>query len=213
MFKKGEPHMNYESKETKILLVSSNEKEALSLTRALESLSYLCVSVLPSLCEAWSSLQKESYDIVIINYPLKDEPENALPITQSDKEDCFQNILESMYCGVILLVYGNNYYDFSSFADRFGVLTLNKPFSKQMLFQTLKLMISARKKVVKGESGKLQKHIDAEELRLINRAKFALIQHLRMDEESAHKYIEKHAMNTRKSKREIAEAIIKIYEK
>ena len=50
-----------------------------------------------------------------------------------------------------------------------------------------------------------------EEIRLVNRAKWILIQHLKMNESDAHRYIEKRAMDTCVSRREIAENIIKTY--
>lgn len=50
-------------------------------------------------------------------------------------------------------------------------------------------------------------------IRLVNRAKWALIEHLGMTEDQAHRYIEKQAMDARVSKKEVAEGIIRTYEK
>ena len=50
-----------------------------------------------------------------------------------------------------------------------------------------------------------------EEIRLVNRAKWLLIECLSMTETEAHRYIEKQAMDARISKREVAENIIKTY--
>ena len=50
-----------------------------------------------------------------------------------------------------------------------------------------------------------------EEIRLVNKAKWQLIECLRMTEAEAHRYIEKQAMDQRVSKREIAESIIETY--
>ena len=50
-----------------------------------------------------------------------------------------------------------------------------------------------------------------DEIRTVNHAKWVLINHMKMSEDEAHRYIEKQAMDTRKSKREIAEGIIKTY--
>ncbi len=49
------------------------------------------------------------------------------------------------------------------------------------------------------------------DIRTINRAKLLLIEQLKMNEQEAHHYIEKQAMNLRASKREIAENIIRTY--
>ena len=50
------------------------------------------------------------------------------------------------------------------------------------------------------------------DIRIINRAKLLLVQHLQMTETEAHKYIEKQAMNTSMPRRTIAENIIRTYE-
>ena len=50
-----------------------------------------------------------------------------------------------------------------------------------------------------------------EEIRLVNRAKWLLIECLGMKESDAHRYIEKQAMDLRISKSEMAENIIRTY--
>ena len=50
-----------------------------------------------------------------------------------------------------------------------------------------------------------------EEIRIVNKAKWALIENLKMSEEDAHRYIEKQAMDERTTKRIIAENIIRTY--
>ena len=50
------------------------------------------------------------------------------------------------------------------------------------------------------------------DIRIINRAKLLLVQHLQMTETEAHKYIEKQAMDTSMRRRTIAENIIRTYE-
>ena len=57
---------------------------------------------------------------------------------------------------------------------------------------------------------KLQKKI--EEIRLVDRAKCALIQYLNMTEATAHRYIEKQAMDTRRTKSAIAKDILNTYD-
>lgn len=50
-----------------------------------------------------------------------------------------------------------------------------------------------------------------QEIRIVNRAKWALIENLKMTEADAHRYIEKQAMDRCIAKREVAEEIIKTY--
>lgn len=63
---------------------------------------------------------------------------------------------------------------------------------------------------MKTQQDKLMKKVD--DIRVVNRAKCILIQYRNMTEEEAHKYLEKEAMDTRVSKRELAEKIINYYE-
>ena len=51
------------------------------------------------------------------------------------------------------------------------------------------------------------------DIRVVDRAKWLLIGNLNMTENDAHYYIEKQAMNSRLSRREVAEHIIRTYDK
>ena len=51
-----------------------------------------------------------------------------------------------------------------------------------------------------------------EEIRLVNRAKWLLIEELKMTEQEAHRYIEKQAMDRCVTRRAVAEQILSIYQ-
>ena len=72
-------------------------------------------------------------------------------------------------------------------------------------------MSSARKRLRKSEKKALSIEEKMEEIRIVNRAKWLLISELKMDEQGAHRYIEKQAMDRCISKRIVAEEIIKTY--
>ena len=59
------------------------------------------------------------------------------------------------------------------------------------------------------ELTKLKKKLD--EIRVINRAKLALMTYLGFTEQQAHRYIEKEAMDMRCTKLEISEKVIRMY--
>lgn len=75
----------------------------------------------------------------------------------------------------------------------------------------LKLITATRRRLLglKHENIKLQKKI--EDIRLVDRAKCVLIQHLSLTEQQAHRYIEKQAMDRRISKPEVAQGILNTY--
>ncbi len=92
-----------------------------------------------------------------------------------------------------------------------GVFTLPKPTSKPTIITALSWMSSARERLRKAEKKTLSIEEKMEEIRIVNRAKWLLISEIKMDEQNAHRYIEKQAMDRCISKRKIAEEIIKTY--
>ena len=92
-----------------------------------------------------------------------------------------------------------------------GVFTIPKPISKPTLVTALGWMASARERLRQSEKKTLSIEEKMEEIRIVNRAKWLLISEIKMDEDSAHRYIEKQALDRCISKREVAESIIKTY--
>ena len=72
-------------------------------------------------------------------------------------------------------------------------------------------MSSARERLRKSFKKALSIEEKMEEIRIVNRAKWLPISELKMDEQGAHRYIEKQAMDRCISKRIVAEEIIKTY--
>ena len=72
-------------------------------------------------------------------------------------------------------------------------------------------MSSARERLRKSEKKALSIEEKMEEIRIVNRAKWILIRELKLNEQEAHRYIEKQAMDRCVSKKVIAEEIIKTY--
>nr|WP_283242870.1 ANTAR domain-containing protein [Fumia xinanensis] len=81
-----------------------------------------------------------------------------------------------------------------------------------MFYQAIKLISASRRRILglKNENVRLQKKI--EEIRLVDRAKCALIEYLGMTEAQAHRHIEKQAMDLRMTRREVAQGILQTYE-
>ena len=88
---------------------------------------------------------------------------------------------------------------------------LPKPTSKPIIITALSWLSSAREKLRKTEKKTLSIEEKMEEIRIVNRAKWLLISELKMDEQGAHRYIEKQAMDRCIPKKVIAEEIIKTY--
>ena len=151
--------------------------------------------------QARRMLLSTSVDIVIINTPLSDEfgTDLALDLAQGSM-------------GVLLMVKNELYDQVCSRVEDSGVLTLGKPMSRQMFYSSVKLLTALSSRLARMEKQQKTLQEKMQDIRLVNRAKWLLIEHLQMREEDAHYYIEKKAMDARLSRREVAESIIRTYE-
>jgi amidophosphoribosyltransferase len=107
-------------------------------------------------------------------------------------------------------VVANEHYDtISAICENDGVLTISKPINKAVLWSSLKLVRATGNMLARmhNENTKLKQKI--EDISVIDRAKCILISYLNMNEQEAHRHIEKQAMDMRVSKRVIAEGILK----
>ena len=111
----------------------------------------------------------------------------------------------------MLLVKAEHYPDVNARVSPYGVLTLSKPTTAQMITQSLVLLCGTRERLRRMEQKTASIEEKMEEIRLVNRAKWLLIEQLRMTESEAHRYIEKQAMDRCVTKRSIAENIISMY--
>ncbi|MCM1132662.1 MAG: ANTAR domain-containing protein [Ruminococcus flavefaciens] len=142
--------------------------------------------------------QCRSFELVLINSPLADEAGIELAEYASE--------ITAASC--VVLVKGENYEKISPRADRGDIILVAKPFSKQVLYQIIKAVSTALKRsyTLYQENVRLERKID--EIKLIDKAKFCLMQYRNMTEEEAHSYLEQYAMKNRKKKTVAASEII-----
>jgi len=184
-----------------VLLVSSVEKDRNTLIEWLNFGLFEQIISVSSGGEARRLLIENNYRLIIINTPLNDEFGHDLALSQNDNSTS----------GIILLVKNEIADQIAEKVEDSGVVVLPKPISKQLFFQSLKIITASQKRLfaLQNENINLQQKI--ENIRLVNRATCVLIQYLNLTETQAHRYIEKQAMDMRVSKREIAEKILMIY--
>ena len=94
----------------------------------------------------------------------------------------------------------------------FGAFVISKPLNRQLFSKAVRYMQAAQNRMngIRRENVKLQKKI--EEIRLINRAKYILMEYLSMTEQQAHRYLEKQAMDLRITKLEVAKNLLSTYD-
>lgn len=186
----------------KILIVSSSQKGTDFLKNTLESELYSKIVATSSANEACKFINEDEFDIAVINSPLSDE--FGLDLAKS--------IVSKSSIGVIMLVKADLSEELEKRAEGLGIYVVPKPILKPLLFGVLKMIIANKNRIadLKNENILLKNKI--EEMKLIDRAKFTLIQYLNMTEATAHRYIEKQAMDMRLTKKQVAIEILKAYE-
>ena len=184
-----------------VLAVSSSQKFNESIRGLLPESRYFPVTVMRDAASARRELLEQSYDLVIINAPLTDEFGTRLALDVCNRSGA----------GVLLMVKAEHYPDIEAKVTPHGVLTLSKPTSSQLFAQSIRMLCITRERLRGMEKKTATIEEKMEEIRLVNRAKWLLIEELKMTEQEAHRYIEKQAMDRCVTKRVVAEQILSTY--
>jgi response regulator NasT len=162
---------------------------------------YNPVSFATDLSSAKRMKAQRHFDFIIVNSPLPDGFGTEFAIDSGLAKNTV--VLQLVKAELYGEIYENN--------SAYGVFTLPKPISKQSMINALHWMITTSSKVARLESKTVSIEDKMKEIRLVNKAKWLLIDKEKMTEPEAHRYIEKVAMDRCVSKRIIAEEIIKKY--
>ncbi len=185
-----------------VLLVSASEKFNDALTRLLPASKYDPVTVVHGAAAARTTLIDLDYDLIIINSPLPDDNGTRLAVDIS---------IDSKRSVVLLAVRSEYYAEAYDRVLEHGVFVISRPMTEAMLRTALDWMKCERERLRGAEKKAVSLEEKMEEIRLVNRAKWILISELKMGENEAHRYIEKHAMDLCIPKKEVAQDIIRRY--
>lgn len=197
---KGEKQSSSE-RAYKVALVSSSEKFNGAMLLLLPKNRFSPISVYRDAKSVRRVISKEKPDIVIINTPLPDDFGTSLALDVSETDGV---------C-VLLFTRAENFSELSSVLAPHGVLTLPKPTSPELTEEVVELMCATRERLRRIEIKKSFAEERMEDIRVVNKAKWFLIEQLKMTEQEAHRYIEKQAMDRCVTKRVIAENILSTY--
>lgn len=186
----------------RVLLVAGSKKAREQLIQLLKNSGVSMVTAAENGGEARRILIEQEFDLALINTPLLDEFGYELAIEAAEESNS----------GVIILVKNENADAIAAKVEDYGVIVVPKPLSRQIFYQSLKMVTAMRRRIVglKKENLKLQNKVA--EIKIVDRAKCVLIQYLNMTEPEAHRYIEKKSMDNRMTRKEIAENILRAYE-
>jgi len=183
------------------LIVSAGASSNEYISGRLAELGYSRPLIVPSGAEARRRMLESDFELVVVNAPLPDEFGHELSIAAVEKTDA----------GVVFLAKAAAAEQLMGDLSEAGVLLLSKPFTTTLFLQVIHMAAASnhRLKRMRQENARLQDKIA--QIRLVSRAKCCLIEREHITEAEAHRLIEKHAMDTRRDRAEIAQEILDSY--
>ncbi len=187
----------------KVLIVSGSTTAAKSLFDLLGTASKQNVTVSTNSGEARRILSSKEFDMIIINSPLTDDLGSDLAVFAS----------ESTLAGIMFIVKADIYRMVAARLEDYGIMVIEKPLNRNLFSQSLRLVKATQNRMrsFRQENVKLKNQIA--EMRLTDRAKAVLMDYLKLSEPQAHRFIVKQAMDMRMTKMEVAQNILKTYDK
>ena len=184
------------------LIVSAGASSNEYISARLAELGYTRPTIIPSGAEARRRMLESDFELIVVNAPLPDEFGHELCSSAVEKTDA----------GVVLLAKAAAAEQLLAPMSEQGVLLLSKPFSNTLFLQAIQLAAASnhRLQLLRQENARMQEKIA--QVRLVSHAKCCLVEREQMSEDAAHRYIEKRAMDTRRSRAEIAQEILDSYE-
>ena len=184
------------------LLVSSSEAQTQRISALLTRARIVPFDHAGSARQALEQFDAGGIDGVLIAEPIAGS---------SGRELALQ--LQKRHCMAVLLLAAPEHADTdAALLEQSGVLVLPNDAPESLIVQTIRLLTAVRIQLEQMQHKAEKLEAKVADIRIINRAKLLLVQHLQMTETEAHKYIEKQAMDTSMRRRTIAENIIRTYE-
>lgn len=180
-----------------VLVVSGSDKIYDFIVDLLPQKEFYPVARASSTGEARRLLVSQQYDILVINTPLPDDFGLDLALDFADSPMC-----------IMLMVKDEIYAEVSYKVEDAGIVAISKPSTKQVVYSSMKLLSAMVSKLRRLEKKTRTLEEKMADMRMINHAKWLLIDKKKISEQEAHHMIEHHAMDRRISKREAAREII-----
>ena len=181
-----------------VLVISGKKQNTSMLSATLDPSQYRPVDFALSSGEAKRKLLRNAFDILIIDPPLPD----------GFGADLALDATSDTHSGILLLVRGDLFEATCRRVEDAGVLTLAKPLSKSDFRTALKLITATSARLLNEEKKTRSLQAKLEETKLVSRAKIILMEKMNISEPEAHRLIEKEAMDSRQTRKEVAEKII-----
>ena len=181
------------------ILTVSGKKELLPLVRkSLQNECIMSAEYVNSAAGARRCILERYYTIVVINSPIQGESGVELAIDAASQ--CSASIL--------LIVPGDVDEETMEQVTDYGIVVIDKPFPVHRLSRALRFLSAHQARLKKLEEKVQAAEEKVKEIKLVDKAKFFLIEHRHMTEDEAHRYIGKQAMDHGTSRKRIAQEIL-----
>lgn len=185
-----------------VLIISRSDNGIEPLAEHMKNVGYSDVTSVFSAQRAMTVYKEKAFDVIIIN----------TPILNGDGVELSLRLSRLTSSGIFVLMKTNDYKEKHDMLEQNGIFAVQKPIDRVNFTQILKIWDVSRVRLgaLEVENTRLKNQV--EEIKIINRAKFALMQCLTMSEQQAHRYIEKQAMDMRISRLQVAQRVLSTYE-
>ncbi len=187
-----------DGKSKSVLIAASGQRAQDALAGVLRPPRFGPVVCRGSAAEARRLLVEVPFSLVFINTPLPDEYGTELAL----------DLARDAHCGVALFVSADVYEQTCSRVEDAGVITVARPCSAQAIRQAAGMLSAARARIAALEARAVSLEEKMAEIRVVNRAKWALIDRRGLTEAAAHRLIEQAAMNGRMTSADAARRIL-----
>ena len=179
-----------------VLIASSSQQFDSAVRQSLKG--FVLVESVKSAAMARRSILERYYDLVIINAPLRDETGEQFAIDTT----------QSCSASVLLVVPADVYGQVQEHVTDHGILVLSKPVPRGMVDKAIRYLTAVQSRLHRMEKKVLTLEEKMDEIRIVSKAKFYLVEKQHMTEDEAHRYIGRQAMDHGVSRKRIAEKII-----
>lgn len=180
------------------LIVSAGSSANRYLAGHLAECGFARAAIAASGSEARRLAAGQEFAVMAVNTPLPDEFGHELAL----------DLVQASTAGVLLLAGRDSAEALAQKLGQHGVLVLAKPFSGGQFAGAVRLCAACSRRLagLREENRRLQNQIA--QVRLVSRAKCLLVAAEGITEEEAHRRIEKLAMDTRRTRGEVAQEIL-----
>lgn len=186
----------------KAIIVSSSVNNLEALQTLLYEEGFETVFTAQTTDEASVTINNESPELIVINTPISDASGLELAV----------NCSEVTLACIVVIVKTEKADEIAGKLIEKGIMVISKPINRHLFHHYLLFEECFEKRMKRFVNENKQLRTKVETMKFVNRAKMLLMQNLRMTESQAHHYLEKQAMDLRKTKCDIALSVLKTYE-